>query len=282
MNWKVFKQLHQLYTTGETSIDVLQVPLVQRWHEMDYLENRDRKTVGKGELYDTIYQKELLQKYQSFETLLATYDLVDTNFKEDDLIALLNVQSDREEILITEKSQKEISILYFNNEKYLKKGATLFTAVLKILRVTELSSTEHDQQFLFVLHCKNKIPKTVILCENLNLLRKPRLNDIELWFAGGRNTDKLKFVAEPLVPIYYLCDWDNKGIEIYQDIKKNIFPKIEILIPQEPIKFSDALSEWKTSIDYSLFPENARQLLGNIIPDKRIAEESIFHSLLRS
>src|SRR5690348_10423241 len=142
MNWKVFKQLHQLYTEGETSNDILQVPLVQRWYEMDYLENRNRKTVGKGKLYDTLYQKELLQKYQSFETLLVTHDLLDTNFKEEDLVALLNVQSDREEILITEKSQKEISILYVNNEKYLKKGSLLFTAVLKILRVTELSSEE--------------------------------------------------------------------------------------------------------------------------------------------
>ena len=118
----IFNQLFKLftfilYTEGETSNDILQVPLVQRWYEMDYLENRDSKTIGKGKLYDTLYQKELLQKYQSFDTLLGTYDLLGTNFKEDDLIALLNVQSDREEILITEKSQKEISILYFNHEK---------------------------------------------------------------------------------------------------------------------------------------------------------------------
>jgi hypothetical protein len=61
-----------------------------------------------------------------------------------------------------------------------------------------------------------------------------------------------------------LCDWDNKGIEIYQDIKKNIFPNIEIIVPQEPIKFLDIRSEWKTKIDFSLFSNEAQTLLGKI------------------
>jgi len=78
-----------------------------------------------------------------------------------------------------------------------------------------------------------------------------------------------------------LCDWDNKGIEIYQDIKKNIFSRIEIIIPQEPIKFSNIESVWKTQIDYSLFSDKAKRLLGRLIPEKWVEEESINHNLLK-
>lgn len=106
------------------------------------------------------------------------------------------------------------------------------------------------------------------------------MNDVELWFAGGRNTAKLKFVNEPIIPFYYLCDWDNRGIEIYQDIKNNIFPHIEIIVPQEPIKFSDIIRVWKTQIDFSLFSDEAKSLLGKLIPEKWIIEESINHKLL--
>ncbi|MBA4140513.1 MAG: hypothetical protein H0X70_08415, partial [Segetibacter sp.] len=94
-------------------------------------------------------------------------------------------------------------------------------------------------------------------------------------------TAKLKFINEPSIPFYYLCDWDNKGIEIYQDLKKNIFPNIEILVPQEQVKLYDIESEWKVEIDYSLFPSEAKRLLNKLTPEKWIEEESINHSLLK-
>jgi hypothetical protein len=281
MNWKALKQLNQLFNEGETSSEILQIPLVQRWHEMEFIERINKKTVAKTKLYDSFYKKELLPQFNSFENLLTSNNLTETNFKEKELSALLRIQNDKEEILITGKSQKEIATLYFDSAKYLTEGRVLFNSILKILQVTELSTKEHDQQFLFVLHCKNKIPKSIILCENLNNLGKARLNDVELWFAGGRNTAKLKFVVEPTIPFYYLCDWDNRGIEIYQDIKKNIFPNIQILIPQEPIKFDSIISKWKTKIDDSLFPDEAKKLLEKLIPDKWIEEESINHELLK-
>lgn len=112
-------------------------------------------------------------------------------------------------------------------------------------------------------------------------MSKPRLNDVELWYAGGRNTAKLKFISEPTIPFYYLCDWDNRGIEIYQGIKRNFFPNIQILIPQEPIKQTDIVRKWKTEIDYSLFSVEAKTLLQKLIPEKMIIEESIKHKLLK-
>ncbi len=281
MNWKTLRRLNELYCVGTTSSEILEFPLVKRWVEMEFMEPTDRKSVKKTGRFDQFYKKELLLQYQSFNQMLSEFGLSETNFKERELRALLSIQAEKEDILKNGKSQKEIGTDYFDSAKYLTRGTVLFNAILRILEVTELPVDEHDQQFLYVLHCKNKTPDAIILCENDNQIRKPRLKNIELWFAGGRNTAKLKFITEPTIPFYYLCDWDNIGIEIYQDIKKNIFTSIEIIVPQAPFKLKDIIREWRTPIDNSLFSSEAANLLKNLIPEKWIEEESIRHDLLK-
>ncbi|MDR0232109.1 MAG: hypothetical protein LBI82_08320 [Dysgonamonadaceae bacterium] len=280
MNWKQYKYFNQLFTEGETSAELLKCSFAQRAKEMNYIVE-NKKTVNKTELYDKFYQKEISEKFDQYNQFIEKYKFTDTNFDEKQFESLIKIEMNKEQILDENKSIKEISTLYFDSAKYLKKKSRIFEVILKILDITELPVDEHDQQYLYVLHCKNKIPKAIILCENDNQLRKERLNDIELWYAGGRNTAKLKYIIEPTIPFYYLCDWDNRGIEIYQDIKKNIFPSIEILVPQEPIKLLDIESEWKTKIDFSLFSEDAQKLLKKLIPKKWIEEESIKHKLLK-
>ena len=280
MNWKQYKLFNQLFTESETSADLLKCSFAQRAKEMGYIVD-DKKTLTKTEFFDDFYTKQISNKFNTYKLLLERYNLSDTNFDEKDLEALIKIDTDKEQILENNKSIKEISTLYFDDAKYLKKSKVIFSAILKILEVLELPIDEHDQQYLKVLYCKNKIPKAIILCENENQLRKERLNDIELWYAGGRNTAKLKYIIEPKIPFYYLCDWDNRGIEIYQDIKKNIFPNIELLVPQEPIKFLKVKSEWKTNIEFTLFSDKAKELLQKLIPEKWIEEESINHNLLK-
>lgn len=281
MNWKALKQLDQLFTEGETSNDLLELPLGKRILEMEYVVPSSKKTIAKTNLYDSFYSESLQEKFNSFKSLIERYNLTETNFAEIELSALMKIEKERELILDSGKSQKEISTLYFDSAKYLTKPSKLYDAVLKVLDVSELAVDEHDQQFLFVLHCKSKTPKAIILCENDNQIKKPRLNEVELWYAGGRNTAKLEFVSEPTIPFYYLCDWDNRGVEIYQSIKKKYFPKIEILVPNEPIKPLEKISEWKTEIDHSLFSDEAKKLLDKLIPEKWIEEESINHELLK-
>lgn len=232
--------------------------------------------------FEELFKEEIFPSFQKYNSFIKKFQIVglENYFTIKEIESLMKIQSDREQILDSEKSQKEIATLYFDSAKYLTKPSQLYDAVLKVLDVSELSVDEHDQQFLWVLNCKNKVPKAIILCENSNKLCKPRLKDVELWYAGGRNTAKLEFVSEPTIPFYYLCDWDNRGIEIYHCIKKNHFPKIEILVPQEPIKFSDKIRDWKTQIDGSLFSNEANQLLEKLIPEKWIEEESINHPLL--
>ena len=280
MNWKAVKQLNQLFKEGKTTDDLLKFPYVKRLASMEYF-IPEKKALVKTERFDSFYLQKHQEQFDNFSKLISEYDLAETNFELNELEALLKISNEKESISEKVITQKEISTLYFDDAKYLKNGTKLCDAVMQILELDTLAVDEHDQQFLFVLHCKNKIPKTIILCENDNQIRKPRLNDVELWFAGGRNTAKLKFIVEPTIPFYYLCDWDNRGIEIYQDIKRNIFPNIQILIPQEPIKLTDIKRKWKTEIGYSLFPDEAKTLLRKLIPEKWIEEESINHELFK-
>lgn len=281
MKWKALKQLNQLYIEGETSTELLGVPLGKRILEMEYVITVNKKTISKTDSFDCFYSENLQEKFINYSGLLERYSLNDTNFEESELDALLKIEQNREQILDSDKSQKEISTLYFDSAKYLTRASKLYNAVLNVLELNELPIDEHDQQYLKILHCKSRIPKAIILCENDNQMKKERLYNVELWYAGGRNTAKLKYVIEPEIPFYYLCDWDNRGIEIFQSIKRKYFPKIEILVPQEPIKTLAKIREWKTEIDYSLFPKDAKEILTSLIPEKWIEEESINHELLR-
>ena len=285
MNWKGLKQLNELFTEGTTSNDLLKFPYAKRLSSMEYFV-QEKKTLTKTIRFDSYYLQKHQEQFDSFNDLLSQYDLKETNFDLAELQSLLKLSNDQTLIVKEGLSQKEISTRYFDNAKRLKKGTKLFDAVLKVLEIGTITRDEHDQQFLSVLHCKKKTPTAIILCENDNHLRKPRLENVELWFAGGRNTAKLKFVPEPTIPFYYLCDWDNKGMEIYQDIKQNIFNNIQLLFPEKPIKFLSIepkwpQKKWKTTIDPSLFSNEAMQLLSKLIPEKWIEEESFNHSLLK-
>lgn len=278
MNWKELKGLNELFINGTLS-DKIKHPYYDRLISMGYLYQQKNKYF-KTEAFDIFFKNTHLVEFNTLNQLLTRHLLTHTNFQITDVQALLRIENDKS-LLEKDTTVKEISTLYFNSAKYLKKGSLLYKAVLSILELEVLPVDEHDQQFLYVLHCSSKNPKAIILCENDNLLKKPRLNDIELWHAGGRNTAKLKYINEPSIPFYYHCDWDNRGIEIYQDIKANIFPSIQLLIPSPPIKKLEIKSPWKIKINPELFTEEAYLLLTELIPDHWIEEESIKNSLIK-
>ncbi|KFE97248.1 hypothetical protein [Chryseobacterium luteum] len=62
-------------------------------------------------------------------------------------------------------------------------------------------------------------------------------NNIELWYVGGNNTKPLLDIsADKLnLPIYYFCDWDYNGLDIYCQVR-NIFNAKgkEIIIIEPP------------------------------------------------
>jgi len=134
-----------------------------------------------------------------------------------------------------------------------------------------------DQQYIYVLKCKK--PKCIVLCENLDFLKKPtrpRKYNIELWYAGGRNISKLVYSETRELPVYYSCDWDYDGLDIFQEVKK-IFPQIKLLTPNAQSKNiieSEHKSLWKIS-------ENPCNLSGLNHLDYTLTQKAIIRRLIK-
>lgn len=274
MKWSVIKQLHSLYKSGETDKSLLKSSIGKRLFEMDIISEPNKSLVLKKGDYNNIYETKYKADYDLAFQIIEKYDLYNTNFSIDEYKALKDIVNANISDTLT---LKEISSIYFKGSKNIRKDTKLHQAILNILEVDYLAEDEHDQQYLTVLHCKSKKPLRILLCENKNLLTKKRFETTELWYAGGKNINKLKFVNIPDIPIYYLCDWDNDGIEIYYKIKQ-IHKQLKLIIPNKPIKYKSTKEhlEWKVDLKVDLLPNEAVELLTELTEKKKwIEEESI-------
>ena len=101
-----------------------------------------------------------------------------------------------------------------------EKGSALEYAVLKIIGIDKFP--QNEGQWIYRVPCKN--PTCIILCENryfltLNIAQK---RDVELWHVGGNNILPIENLPKIEYPIYYLCDWDLMGLQIYERIYHQI------------------------------------------------------------
>jgi hypothetical protein len=154
-----------------------------------------------------------------------------------------------------------------------------------VLKVDSFADNR-DFQYLYVLHCIN--PRAIVLCENLHFLKipgKPRENQLELWYAGGKNIEKLKYADHRGLPIFYSCDWDYDGLDIFRMVKQRI-RSIQLLDPNGPtrgIEESEHKSLWRkrdspealSGLDASLFNNQQKLLIKRLISNNEwIIEES--------
>lgn len=171
--------------------------------------------------------------------------------------------------------------MFFKNEKYLDNKDSLIKALKTVLEVEQFAN-EKDQQYIYKLECYN--PKLIVLCENLDFLKKPvkpREYGIELWYAGGKNVEKLKYADTRGLPIFYSCDWDYDGLFVIYPLVKEKIPAIELLIPNglpRSIKETEHDSKWSHKIPTMehLFPSKGHlQIIADLIKeDQWIIEES--------
>jgi 5S rRNA maturation endonuclease (ribonuclease M5) len=145
----------------------------------------------------------------------------------------------KEELKKNVTTEKKLSALIYKNQnsKYLSNKLSVKNAVLKILELDEFPEKDpKNNQWRFVVDCIN--PKVIVLCENLDCLKVPlefKNNHIELWYVGGNNTKPLEGISQDKLklPVYYFCDWDYNGLQIYSTIKKIFKSKgVEVKIIQ--------------------------------------------------
>jgi hypothetical protein len=288
MNWVVLKALHEIYERGETKKKESLIAdnsirfLLDQTREL----KEGVRTVIKGDGFDEYYKNNHLQNYLDYYQFLESAGMMkpQLRFQEADIKVLMELHAGmvsgelvpiRDEIIQAEETVRGVSEMFFKNEKYLEKSDSLIAAVKAILGISELAN-DKDQQYKYVLQSYH--PTKIVLCENLDFLKRPsrpRKNNIELWYAGGKNIDKLNYIGDLTLPIFYSCDWDYDGLLIYQSVKQKI-PLIRLLHPNGPHKGivkTEHDSLWKfpanpyllSGLDPALYSEKEKKLIVELI-----------------
>lgn len=282
MNWIILKALNELYTKGSIKKNetISKNGLVNYFiNSLKILEETLKKiTVTPG--FASIYKSKYLQNYIRYHSFLTENVLLkpQSRFEEQDIIILMNIKSWkddgvldglRKQIIDSDESLRGISLMFFKNEKYLDDRLPLIDALKQILEIEQFAN-EKDQQYIYKLECFN--PVVIVLCENLDFLTKPikpRQYGIELWYAGGKNIDKLSYADNRNLPIFYSCDWDYDGLFIIFPLVKQKIPTIQLLTPTgEPkgIEGTEHASKWdKKSLPFET-------LYFNITHEKQIKQ----------
>jgi hypothetical protein len=262
MNWIELKALHELYVNK----DVPRNQTLSNSDEIGFLVNslgvleKTSKKLIAVEGFEKVYENLYKKRFSTYHNFLTQNNLLkpQSRFELTDCDILIKIQKGmesgdlkelREQIIAADESLKGISLMFFKNEKYLLQKPSLVDALKKILQVDHFS-VEKDQQYMYKLECIQ--PKAIVLCENLDFLtkpNKPRKYNIELWYAGGKNIQKLGFSDTRNLPIYYSADWDYDGLLTYTWVKEKL-PGIELLMPNaEPrsIKETEHESLWQNT-----------------------------------
>jgi len=289
MNWTVLKSLDEIYRSGQTKNKASLKKDAKIEH---LLETKELVTAGKylnkGYRFDAYYEKYHLENFEDYIIFLEENELMkpQLRFAEEDIKILMDIKTRmdsgelfeiRAQIIEYEESIRGVSSMFFKNEKYLLGKNALVNAVKYVLNISELAD-DKDQQYIYALKCHE--PKCIVLCENLDFLKKPsrpRKHNIELWYAGGRNIAKLTYSQTRDLPIYYSCDWDYDGLDIFQEVKE-IFTEIILLTPNAPSKDivdSEHKSLWKN-------PESLSHLSGLNLLDYSTTQKEIIKRLIEN
>lgn len=252
MNWIELKALNNLYINREVKLN----DTLAKSGEINYLIHslrildRSHNKLFALNGFTEIYEKDYLEKYNGYQSFLTENGFLkpQLRFEESDIKVLIGIKEDmdngnllplREQIMKKEATVRIVSLMFFKNEKYLLGMEALINAVKSLLQIEELAD-DKDLQYKYVLECNN--PKCIVLCENIDFLKRPtlaRANNVELWYAGGKNVNKLDFSDTRGLPIYYSCDWDFDGLFIIYPLVKKKIPHIQILTPNGPPKGID-------------------------------------------
>jgi len=293
MNWIELKALHSLYLNREININ----GTIAASPEINYLAtslgvvDKSHRKLYALPSFNQLYSSKYLSKFTAYECFLKEHGFLTPHIRYEaaDIEILMHIDALKKEgtlealrlqILDAGESLRGVSLMFFRNEKYLDTRPSLVNALKKILGV-ETFANEKDQQYIYKLECHE--PTCIVLCENLDFLTKPvkpRQHHIELWYAGGKNIQKLDYADTRGLPVFYSCDWDYDGLFIIFPLVKEKIPAIQLLTPDGPprgIKDTMHASQWDAAgknIDHLLSALQKDALTGLIANDQWVIEES--------
>jgi len=289
LTWRIINELNKLYVNGSTKAKPYMIdhPYVKHLASFHLLHLERGKIVSINEFND-YYTKEHLDKFNTYLAFLEKYSLMEPtwNFKEEDILTLMIIETNKQSIIETSQTKNQISSFYFRHEdaKYLRNSQSLSRAILNIIGIANYPEDEKDNQYMICVQTNH--PRLILLCENIDKLRLPdkfRDADIELWYAGGKNISKLSSIRKSeKLPFWYVCDWDHDGLQIYQAIQRDYLPEIRLVIPEKwnivAKHIGEHRSTWRAleTYDLSSYLPNERQIISSLISSDRWIEEESF------
>jgi len=257
-------------------------PLILHFIDRNYLiVSKNSKKFCRTNSFEQSFIEEIFPLYQKYDSFIKKNQIenLENHYSVKDFGNLIKIENNKDEILNNEYTFQSILTDYFGSSKHRKINSILSEAIKKILDIDYFPEEGKEQQYLSVLYPKNTT-RYIILCENKNRLITPRHDFIEFWYSGGKNTKQLRFIPKPKVPIFYLCDWDFDGLNIYIDIKQKYLPTIMTLIPenfkslmekQEEVK--NHRSKWKNNNFFQYLSETEKEIVDVLFEKDSIIEE---------
>lgn len=297
ITWRQLKGLHQLYEGKSTRVKLMSNVFVKNvlYKQRHLLKYKDGNLdiIVKNTGFNAYFEEHLLDQFEYYAEFFQNAGIeisARRTYSQEILETLILIHKNRETLRQKLSTPRIFSSIFFENKdsKFLDGKPQLKKDILTILGVTKFPrESAKDQQYRLVVDCLD--PKYILLCENIDFLKDPfefRKNHIELWYLGGNNTKKLYEVPIDKIkfPIYYVCDWDFHGLEIYTRIKEILGNKgktITLIVPTnpllKPIKSGKHFSEWKveslSGLERNAFLPSEIQLIETLINSNKWVEE---------
>lgn len=305
--WPHYRALRQLYTDGSTNLAIANNPFIKQRliSGKKWIQPKLRAAEGyeipnhMRSQYNAWYEgnyKERINQYQQFFT---DHDVPDEGthpYRSEDIDSLMAIATLKDDILqdFDTYALGSFSNQFFKNKgsKYLGGHPSLLKAVKIILKTDRKFPGEDskDNQWRLAIECDDA--DVLVLCENYYFLRLPetaRKLRVDLWSIGGNNVPAIDRIPNHKIqlPLYYSCDWDQDGLEIYSRIKEKLKLKgfgIQLLYPSAlidkylPVNSPNHFSEWETNkihcgLNLNDFSAEDKKLIQQLIRTNQWIEE---------
>tara|TARA_R110002049_G_scaffold187779_1_gene356055 strand:+ start:11376 stop:12314 length:939 start_codon:yes stop_codon:yes gene_type:complete len=259
ITWKELKALDDLYRLKKTRA------IIQSHPYINYLINDkgildlkpdNIKVIVSTEKFEEFYEREFKKPYEEAKRFLIENDIKPTankGFTLEDIKTLMLIAENKIELKNNPTNIEDFSNEFFDISKYLKNKTSVRNAVFKILDITHFPLDKKENQWRLVVDNRN--PKAAILCENKSFLKQSWIakdSQVKLWHVGGNNIKIIDDIDnyELSKPIFYSCDWDLAGLQIYSRIKAKLKERnknIQLLYPNSPQKIISTYIEYHYS-----------------------------------
>lgn len=298
ITWKELKALDDIYRFKKSRAVIQNHPYIKYLiYEEGILDLKpdNIKVIVATDKFEAFYEKEFKKPYEESKKFLLENDIKPTankGFTIEDIKTLMLISENKTELRNNPTTIEDFSNEFFDISKYLKNRKSVRDAVFKILDIQRFSLDEKENQWRLVID--NKTPKAVIMCENKSYLKQPWIakeTQTKLWYVGGNNIAIIDDIDESDLSksIYYSCDWDLAGLQIFSRIKAKLKERktdIQLLFPNEPhkrvstyIPYHDSHWDWTkplSGIVLEDFSKKELKLVKSLIDKEEWIEEESF------